>query len=103
MSKDITVNVMRVGGSTPAISDVYMQLDELPVPEIIYYEGVSPVERYTAYTLAIYDIRQHDRLTDTVNIDTETGTNAQYRVTSIPEPFPDGHMEMTCDLLRGGV
>lgn len=101
MSSDIFVNVQRASASTPAISNVYMQLDNLPQQESLYYEGVAPVERFTGYTLGVYDIRQTDILTDTKNIDPKTGTNYQYRVTSIPEFFPDGHGEITLDLLRG--
>lgn len=103
MSRDIIVNVQRVGAGGPAISNVYLQLDNIPTPEVLYYEGVAPIERFSAYALAIYDVRQTDILTDVINIDPKTSTNYQYRVTSIPEPFPDGHMELTCDLLRGGV
>ncbi len=103
MSRDIVVNVQRVGDSAPAISNVYLQLDNIPTPEILYYEGVAPIERFAAYTLGIYDLRQTDILTDVLSIDPKTGTNYQYRITSIPEPFNDGHMELTCDLLRGGV
>lgn len=103
MSKDIDVNVQDVGSSTPIASDVHVQLDNLPVPEIIYYEGVATIERFEAYVTGIYDIQQNNILTDVKNIDPKTGTNYQYRITSIPEPFPDGHMELTCDLLRGGV
>lgn len=103
MSRDIYVNVTRVGATTPALTNIYMQLDNTPVSELLYYEGVGPVERFTAYTLWTYDIRQTDIITDTTNIDSKTGKNFQYRIITIPEPFPDGHMEMECDLLRGGM
>lgn len=102
MSRDIFVNVQRVNTSTNAMSNIYMQLDNEPVSEMLYYEGVTPVERFTAYTLGIHDIRQTDILIDVTNIDPITSTNYKYRVISIPEPFPmDGHMELLCDLLRG--
>lgn len=103
MSKDIFVNVQRVNASSPAISNVYMQLDNLPLSEVLYYEGVAPVERFTAYTLGVYDIRQTDILIDTTNIDPVTATNYRYRVITVPEPFPDQHMEMDVDLFRGSV
>lgn len=104
MSKDIFVNVQRVNTSTSVLSNIYMQLDNDPITETLYYEGVAPVERFTAYTLGIYDIRQTDILIDTTNIDPVTSTNYKYRVISIPEPFPmDGHMEVSVDLLRGGI
>lgn len=103
MSKDIWVNVQRVDAPSPAISNVYMQLDNVPVSEVLYYEGVAHVEHFSAYTLGIYDIRQTDILTDTTNIDPVTTTNYRYRVITIPEPFPDQHMELTVSLLRGGM
>ncbi len=103
MSKDVYVNVQRVGASTPAINNVYMQLDNLPIADMLYYEGVAPVERFEAYTLWTYDIRQTDILIDTTQRDVVTGTSYHYRVISIPETFPDQHMELECDLIRGGV
>ncbi len=104
MSKDIVVNVQRVNASVPVINNVSLQLDNLPTSEVLYYEGVAPVERFTAYSqLGIYDIRQTDLLIDTVNIDPKTATNYQYRVVTIPESFPDQHMELVCDLYRGGM
>lgn len=102
MSKDIFVNVQRVNTSTNVLSNIYMQLDNEPQNEMLYYEGVAPVEHFTAYTLGIYDIRQTDILIDNTNVDPVTNSNYKYRVISIPEPFPmDGHMELLCDLLRG--
>jgi hypothetical protein len=103
MSKDIYVNVQRANASTPAITNVYMQLDNLPLSDVLYYEGVAPIERFTAYTLAVYDIRQTDIVTDRTNIDPVTGTNYKYRVITVPEPFLDNHMEMNVDLYRGNV
>jgi hypothetical protein len=103
MSRDIYVDVQRANASIPAVTNVYMQLDNLPLSEVLYYEGVAPVERFTAYTLAVYDIRQTDIVTDRTNIDPVTGTNYRYRIITIPEAFPDQHMEMNVDLLRGGV
>lgn len=103
MSKDIYVDVQRVNASTPAITNVYMQLDNLPLSDVLYYEGVAPVERFTAYTLGVYDIRQTDILTDRTNIDPVTGTNYRYRVFTVPEFFPDGHGELGVDLYRGSV
>jgi len=89
MSRDIVVNVQRVNALTPAINNVSLQLDNLPLSEVLYYDGVAPVERFTAYAqMGTYDIRQTDLLTDTVNIDPKTSTNYQYRVVSIPEAFP---------------
>lgn len=104
MSKDIFINVQRVNTSVNALSNIYMQLDNEPISEMLYYEGVAPLERFTAYTLGIYDIRQTDILIDANNLDPVTSANYKYRVVSIPEPFAmDGHMEMLVDLLRGGV
>lgn len=103
MSKYIYVDVRRANTQGTAVSNVYLQLDNLPLSETLYYEGVAPVERFTGYTTGIYDIRQTDILTDTNNVDPVTNTNYQYRVITIPEPFLDGHMEMNMDLFRGGM
>ncbi len=103
MSKDIFVNVQRVNTSINVLSNLYVQLDNEPISEVLYYEGVAPVERFTAYTLGTYDIRQTDILVDTTNIDPVTTTNYRYRVISIPEFFPDNHGEMLVDLFRGSV
>lgn len=108
MSKDIYVNVRRATSPAVVASNVLLQLDHLPVAELLYYDGVAPVERFVAYApQGIYDIQQTDILTDVsptgTVIDPKTGTNYQYRVISIPEPFPDQHMELVCDLYRGSV
>lgn len=103
MSKYITVNVQHVNTSSPTFTNVFMQLDNMPLSEVLYYEGVAPIERYMAYTQAIYDIWQTDILTDTSNIDPVTSAPYQYRVVTIPESFLDAHMEMVLDLKRGGV
>lgn len=106
MSRDIVVNVQRVNGTQPAVKNVPLQLDNLPVPaEVLYYEGVTHVEHFEVYVLGIYDIRQTDILTETntSTVDPQTGTAYRYRVISISEPFPDNHMEATISLLRGGM
>lgn len=103
MSKDIVVNVQRVNAAMPAISNISMQFDNLPVSEVLEYEGAARVERFSVYILGIYDIRQTDILIDTKNTDPVTATNYRYRVIDIPEPFPDFHMQLTADLLRGSM
>ncbi len=112
MSKDITINVQRANGTSPVLTNIGgVQLDNRAIPnEVLYYEGVASREMFDAYITGIYDIRQTDILTEVSNanplissIDPVTGTNYQYRVISIPETFPDNHMEFTIDLLRGGV
>ncbi len=104
MSKDIVVNVQRANAGSPAISNVPLQLDNLPLTaEVLYYEGVTHVEHFEAYAIGMYDIRQTDILIDIVNVDPVTAAKYRYRVISIPESFPDNHMELTVSLLRGSV
>lgn len=101
MSQDIYVNYQRVNGSTPINNTpIHVQLDNREVSEVLYYEGVAPIERFDAYVYGVYSILQTDILTDTKNIDPVTQKNAQYRVINISEPFPDFHMELIVDLLR---
>lgn len=102
MSKDIWVKVERAGVQVYNLTNLYIQLDNMSVQESSYYGGAQPYERFQAYTLAIYDIQQFDLLIDNTNINPKTKTNYQYRVISIPEPFPlDTHMELVVDLIRG--
>ena len=107
MSKYIYANIRHVNDKVSYVTNVYMQLDNLPVPETLYYEGVSPVERYAGYITGIYDAWQTDIVTEMSNadprissVDPVTNTNYQYRVISIPESFPDSHMELVADLYR---
>jgi hypothetical protein len=101
MSRDILVNVQRVNASAPFLTNIAVQLDNREMSEVLYYEGVAPVERFDAYVYGIYDnIRQTDLLIDTINIDSVTSTNYKYRIINISEPFPDYHMELIVDLFR---
>jgi hypothetical protein len=62
--------------------------------------GMTPYYRYQGFIRQILDIRQNDYLKDQVNIDPVTNTNVMYQVISIPERFPDGHMEFKADNAR---
>lgn len=101
MSKDIFVKVERGGSLVAGETNIFVQLDNMSVQEASYYQGASPYERFQAYTLSTYDIRQLDLLVDLNNIDPKTGTYYRYRTISIPEFFPDGHGELVVDLVRG--
>lgn len=103
MPKYITVDVTHANASSPALTGIALQLDNMPVSEVLYYEGDTHIERFRAYTQWIYDIRQNDLFTDVSNIDPVTSTNYRYRVIDIPESSPTQNMRMTCDLLRGGM
>lgn len=104
MSQDIYINVQRVNSSTSINNTpIHVQKDNRDVPEVLYYEGVSPVERFDMYVYGIYDIRLTDILIDTQNIDPITQTYFRYRVTGMPASYPDLHMECIADLLRGSV
>jgi len=101
MSKDIFVNVHRNGSQISGLTNIYCQLDTMQQQEAAYYGGAAPFFRYNVYILANLDIRQSDALIDQNNIDPRTGTNAYYRVISDPEPFPDQHMEIIVERVRG--
>ena len=103
MSKDIFVSAKRAG--TTVISSLYLQLDNMSQQEAAYHgpaqDGAIPYFRYSAYALQNYDIRQGDLLTDLNNIDPKTSAHTLYRVINDPEPFPDEHLELVLDKVRG--
>ena len=101
MSKDMYVNVHRNGIQVPNLTNIYVQLDNMSQYESAYYGGAAPYLRYTAYTLANLDIRQSDTLIDISNVDPFTGVDFYYRAVSDPEKFPDNHMEIIVDKIRG--
>jgi hypothetical protein len=47
MSRDITVNIQRAGGTTHVYSNVAMQLDTMSQTESAYYGGTAPYRRFT--------------------------------------------------------
>ena len=99
MSKDIFVSSKRAGSTV--ISSLYLQLDNMSQVEAAYYGGAAPYFRYAAYALQNYDVRQGDLLVDLNNIDPKTSAHTQYRVINDPEPFPDEHLELVVDRVRG--
>lgn len=101
MSKDIFVKAQRAGVQIAGATNVYIQLDNMSQQEAAYYGGAAPYQRFMAYTLAVYDLRQSDLLVDLSNIDPKTSTNTKYRIINIPEFFPDMHGELVVDLYRG--
>ncbi len=78
-----TVRIERPQGTTVA-SGVPVQIDQASTDERLEFEGARPYDVFALYTLwppispAI--IRRRDVLVDESNIDSETGTNAKYRV-----------------------
>lgn len=101
MSTDIYVTVKRGGSAVTTIPAFHIQLDNMSQAEAAYYGGAAPYQRYAAYATVIYDLRQEDLLVDTKNIDPKTNVLKQYRVINDPESFPDTHMEMVVDRVRG--
>jgi hypothetical protein len=101
MSSDTYMTVKRGGTPVSTIPPFYVQIDNMSMAEAAYYGGASPYQRFAMYTTAIYDLRQEDLLIDTKNIDPKTNTLTQYRVISQPETFPDSHMELAADKVRG--
>jgi hypothetical protein len=103
MSRDITVNVQRAGGTTHVYSNVAMQLDTMSQTESAYYGGTAPYRRFYGFILANLDIRHEDLLIDVRNVNPDTGVNAQYRVVNNPDDdtFIDMHMELVVDRVEG--
>jgi hypothetical protein len=99
MSRDIYVKVQRAG--VQVYPKVYLQLDNMSNQEATYYGGIAPYMRYWGFPLSNLDIRQGDLCTDLFNIDPRTNALTQYRVINDPEPFPDNHMEIALDKMRG--
>lgn len=99
VSSDLYVKVMRAG--IQIHPNVYLQRDNMSQQEAAYYGGASPYMRYMGYMLQNLDIRQSDLLVDLHNIDPKTNALTQYRVINDPEPFPDSHLEIVIDKVRG--
>ena len=101
MSTDAYVTVKRGGTAVASIPAFSVQIDNMSQQEASYYGGDAPYMRYAIYARMLYDVRQEDLLVDTVNIDPKTGAKKQYRVINDPEAFPDLHMEIVADRVRG--
>ena len=101
MSNDAYVTVKRGGSPVATIPPFYVQIDNMGQAEAAYYGGAAPYQRYSIYATAIYDLRQEDLLVDIKNTDPKTNALKQYRIINDPEPFPDMHMEMVADRVRG--
>jgi hypothetical protein len=90
---------MRVG--VQVYANVFLQLDNMGANESSEYGGAAPFFRYNAYILGTHVIRQGDLLVDLFNIDPKTSVATQYRIIDDPESFPDGHIEISCERMRG--
>lgn len=99
MSEIITCKAVRNG--TQVYDSIRFQKDNISIQEASYYGGVAPYMRYYFYPLGKYTLYQSDSLIDVNNIDHITGTNTQYRIINDPEGFPDRHMEIVVDKVRG--
>jgi hypothetical protein len=83
-------------------TDVKAQIENMTQQEAAYWGGAGPHFRYWIFPLAIYDIEQGDQLIDPGNVDPKTNSGfREYRVIDDPEPFPDSHMELVADRVRG--
>lgn len=95
-----TLTQKRAG--TTLRTDVTSQIENMSQQEAAYYGGAGPYLRYWIYPQGIYDIEQGDQFIDPFNADTKTTSGyREYRVINDPEPFPDSHMELVADRVRG--
>lgn len=99
MSEDITVKVVRK--QSQVYTNVALQLDKMSNVEAATYGGAAPFYRYMAYATQTLTILPDDVLTDLVNIDPITQTNVIYTAVSEGENFPDQHVEIVVDKVRG--
>jgi len=83
-------------------TDIIAQIENMSQQEAAYYGGAAPYLRYWIFPQAIYDIQFQDQLTDPFNADPKTASGyREYNVINDPEPFPDFHMELVADRVRG--
>jgi hypothetical protein len=104
MSDDITVNATRNTVAITNATNLSLQLDNMSQQEATYYGGAGPYQRFNGYFTYLstqVKLLQDDLLTDTSNVDPSTSFPKQYRIINLPERFPDGHVEVVCDLIRG--
>lgn len=99
MGKYITTKVMRAGSQV--YTNIFLQMDNMGAMESSYYGGAAPYFRYNGYILGNLTLYQGDLLVDLHNSDPKTGSATQYRIIDDPESFPDGHIEISCDRIRG--
>ncbi|HJT55832.1 MAG TPA: hypothetical protein VJ761_05010 [Ktedonobacteraceae bacterium] len=99
MSDDITVKVLREQNQVYA--SVAGQLDKMSVQEAATYGGAAPYMRYWFFVEQALTILADDVLVDLNNIDPKTGTNTIYTAVSDGEDFPDQHVEVALDKVRG--
>ena len=104
MSDDITVDVTRQNMPVANAQGLALQLDNMSQQEAAYYGGSGPYMRFNGLFSFVPDIvtlLQDDLLIDTKNIDPMTNFKKQYRIINLPEHFPDNHVEVVADLMRG--
>lgn len=83
-------------------TDIKVQIENMSEQEAAYYGGAAPYFRYWIFPQAIYDLELGDQLIDPFNADIKTTSGSrEYRIISDPEPFPDSHMELVADRVRG--
>lgn len=99
MSLDVWCSVQRAGQLVQ--TGVYCQVDQMSPLEAAESGGESPFLSYEVYLLAAQDLRPGDLLVDPARIDPFTGQPTRYRIKSMPEVFPDGHMELIAERLIG--
>lgn len=104
MSDDIIVNASRNTNQLSNAQSLALQLDNMSQQEAAYYGGAGPYQRFYGYFTFLstqVQLRQNDLLVDLYNQDPNTNYHKQYRIINIPERFPDNHVELVLDLIRG--
>lgn len=110
MSENIKATIKGYRGNPPVLTtiatNVDVQMDKMIAAEAVGYESAEPHFTYEAFTtsLPISDpqlVRQGDVVIDQNTVDSNTGTNRQYRIVSDPESFPDWHFEWINYRYRG--
>lgn len=98
-----TVRIERPEGTIVA-SGIPVQIDHASAEELVEFDGARPYDTFTIYTLYVPQtpIRRRDVLFDEVNVDSETGSLAKYRVSGHVETFTGSHQEMVAERVVGG-
>lgn len=98
-----TVRVERPEG-TVLLRGIAVQIEERDEREALELEGARPADLVAIYTTAgvpSVPLRRRDVLFDEVNLDSETGQQAKYRVVAPVETFEGDHQELLAERVVG--
>ena len=102
MQNESFFSATRNGASVPGLSLVPLRLSYMSPKVASEAGGASPYDSYFLHSMAgVPDIRRGDLLTDTVNLDPVTNTNAVYRVFGNPWLYDQSYGKWSVEKVVG--